>query len=133
MSIIDLYLCPIRLVNGNHCYFYGFVANLVLEEQVLKFNKQVYQNFALIGQFGINMLVPIFLCSFIGIYLDNKLGTNFIVIILFFVGAVSGGYNIYRFSKKSLTKKDPYSAYIHGADPGKKKETDSDAEEHTED
>jgi len=81
----------------------------------LKFNKSVYQNFVLIGQFGINMLVPILFCSFLGIYIDKKLGTNFFVIILFFVGAISGGYNIYRFSKKSMKKSDPSSPYLHGA------------------
>ena len=43
----------------------------------------------MIGQFGINMLVPVFICSFLGIFLDQKLGTNFLVIILFFVGAVA--------------------------------------------
>lgn len=96
----------------------------------MKFNKSVYQNFVLIGQFGINMLVPIFLCSFLGIYIDRKLGTDFFVIILFFVGAVSGGYNIYRFSKKNMKKTDPSAPYLHGASisDSKSKETDEDTE-----
>lgn len=81
----------------------------------MKFNNSVYQTLSFITQFGINMLVPIFLCSFIGMYLDKKLGTNFIMIILFFVGAVSGGYNVYRLSKKHLKKSDKNSPYIHGA------------------
>ena len=53
----------------------------------------------MIGQFGINMLVPVFICSFLGMFLDGKLGTNFLVVILFFVGAVAGGYNVYRFAR----------------------------------
>ena len=81
----------------------------------MKFNKNVYRTIALVTQFGINMLVPIFMCSFLGIYLDRKLGTSFIMIILFFLGAVSGGYNVYRLSKRYLKKDDPYSAYRHGA------------------
>ncbi len=81
----------------------------------MKFNKNVYRTIALVTQFGINMLVPIFMCSFLGIYLDRKLGTNFIMIILFFIGAVSGGYNIYRLSKRYLRKDDPLSAYRHGS------------------
>lgn len=81
----------------------------------MKFNREVYQTLALISQFGINMLVPIFLCSFAGIYLDKKLGTDFIMIILFFIGAVSGGYNVYRMSKRHLKKDDPYSSYRHGS------------------
>lgn len=77
-----------------------------------KYNKEVYRSLTLITQFGINMLVPIFLCTFLGIFLDNKLGTNFIVIILFFIGAIAGARNIYIFAKgiydkpKDKDKKD---------------------------
>ncbi len=79
----------------------------------MKFDKNVRRTFSLIGQFGINMLVPIFLCSFLGIFIDRKLGTSFWMIILFFVGAIAGGYNVYRMSKSQLKKKDPNSAYTH--------------------
>ncbi|MDR2889333.1 MAG: AtpZ/AtpI family protein [Lachnospiraceae bacterium] len=54
----------------------------------------------MITQFGINMLVPILLCTFLGIFLDRKLGTSFLVIILFFMGALAGFRNIYFFAKK---------------------------------
>jgi len=80
----------------------------------------------MIGQFGINMLVPVFICSFLGIFLDKRLGTNFLVIILFFVGAIAGGYNVYRFSRRILGKESEQSAYLHksrinrsGSDEGK--------------
>lgn len=56
----------------------------------------------LISQFSINMLVPIFMCSFIGIYLDRKLGTEFLMIVLFFVGALAGFRNIYLLSLKMI-------------------------------
>lgn len=62
----------------------------------------------LISQFGINMLVPIFLCFFVGMFLDRKLGTNYITIILFFVGAIAGFRNVYIFAKKH-TKNDSKS------------------------
>jgi len=75
----------------------------------------VMQTLTLISQFGINMLVPIFLCSFAGIWLDKRLGTDFIMIILFFVGAIAGGYNIYRLSKRHMSNKNPESPYLHGA------------------
>jgi len=54
---------------------------------------------SMITQFGINMLVPIFLCVFIGIKADQLLGTSFIVIIMFFLGAAAGFRNIYIMSK----------------------------------
>ncbi|MGN0347301.1 MAG: AtpZ/AtpI family protein [Lachnospiraceae bacterium] len=60
------------------------------------------QMLTLITQFGINMLVPIFLCFFLGMFLDRKLGTNFLMIVFFFVGAFAGFRNIYLFSKKNL-------------------------------
>lgn len=95
----------------------------------MKFNRNVYQTLTLITQFGINMLVPIFICSFLGIFLDNKLGTNFLVIIFFVLGAVSGGYNVYRLSKKHLKKDDPYSAYRHGSGFYEKNRDDNKDEE----
>ena len=79
----------------------------------MKYNRNVYQALSMIGQFGINMLVPVFICSFLGIFLDKKLGTNFLVIILFFVGAVAGGYNVYRFSRQIFAKDSEESAYLH--------------------
>ena len=39
----------------------------------------------MISQFGINMLVPVFICSFAGMWLDKKLGTDFLIIIFFHI------------------------------------------------
>lgn len=80
---------------------------------MLKFNRSVYQSLAMIGQFGINMLVPVFVCSFLGIFLDKKLGTSCLVIILFFVGAAAGFRNIFHFSKRIFEKQSGESAYLH--------------------
>lgn len=65
-----------------------------------KYDKSVYRSFALITQFGINMLVPIFLCSFLGIWLDKKFGTSYWMIVLFFIGALAGFRNIYIMAAK---------------------------------
>lgn len=53
----------------------------------------------MVMQFGINMLVPVCMMSAIGIWLDNKLGTSYMTIILFVIGALAGGQNIYRMAK----------------------------------
>lgn len=71
-----------------------------------KYDKSVYQSLALITQFGINMLVPVFLCSFAGIWLDKKFGTSFWMILLFFVGALAGFRNIYIMAKRIYDSKD---------------------------
>ena len=47
------------------------------------------------------MIVPILLCTFAGIFLDRLFSTSFIVIILFFLGAMAGFRNIYVFAKNS--------------------------------
>ena len=78
----------------------------------------------MIGQFGINMLVPVFLCSFLGIFLDEKLGTNFLVVILFFVGAIAGGYNVYRFARQIFRRESDESAYLH---KGRKRDSNDSA------
>jgi F0F1-type ATP synthase assembly protein I len=77
-----------------------------------KYKSSVYQSLAVITQFGINMLVPIFLCSFAGLYIDKRFGTSFWFVLLFFVGALAGFRNIYILAKKIYegdkdeTKKD---------------------------
>lgn len=66
----------------------------------MKYNRNVYRALMMISQFGINMLVPIFICSFAGIFLDWRFGTSFWVVVLFFVGALAGFTNVFRFAKK---------------------------------
>ena len=65
----------------------------------MKGDRTVLKALTLITQFGINMLVPIFLCSFAGLFLDRKLGTSWIFIVGFILGAVAGGRNVYIFAK----------------------------------
>lgn len=65
-----------------------------------KYKRSVYQSLAVITQFGVNMIVPIFLCSFAGMFLDEKLGTVYWFVLLFFVGALAGFRNIFILAKK---------------------------------
>ncbi|MCX4339053.1 MAG: AtpZ/AtpI family protein [Lachnospiraceae bacterium] len=66
----------------------------------MKYNKTVYQALMMITQFGVNMLVPIFLCSFVGMYLDRWLNTSVWMVALFFVGALAGFTNVFRFARR---------------------------------
>ncbi len=56
----------------------------------------------MITQFGLNMLVPMFMCFFAGRYLDKHFGTAWITVVLFFVGALAGFTNVYRLSKRFI-------------------------------
>lgn len=72
----------------------------------LKYKNNVYKSLAFITQFSINMLVPIFICTYLGIFLDKKLGTSYIVIILFFMGAAAGFRNIFIMAKSIYDDKE---------------------------
>ncbi|MBP3460694.1 MAG: AtpZ/AtpI family protein [Lachnospiraceae bacterium] len=72
----------------------------------MKYNKNVYRSLVMITQFGLNMLVPICICSFLGIFMDKKLGTSFFVIIFFFVGALAGFRNVFLFARKIYEDKE---------------------------
>ncbi len=64
------------------------------------YEKSVYRSLALITQFGINMLVPICMMSAAGVFLDKRLGTSWITVLFFFIGAIAGGQNVYRMAKR---------------------------------
>ena len=70
----------------------------------MKYDKSVFRALAQITQFSINMLVHIFLCSFLGMYIDKKAGTSCWVVILFFAGALAGFRNVYIFAKQIYSK-----------------------------
>jgi len=71
-----------------------------------RYDKGVFRALSMVMQFGINMLVPICMMTALGIFLDNKLGTSYWMVILFFVGAIAGGQNIYRMSKGIFEEPD---------------------------
>lgn len=77
----------------------------------MKYKKSVYKSLAMITQLSIHMLVPIFLCSFIGLYADDKLGTSFWFVVLFFVGALAGFRNIFILAKKIYSQKEGKHGY----------------------
>lgn len=70
------------------------------------YDKSVFQSLTLISQFSINMLVPIGMMTYLGMYLDERFGTSYLVILLFFLGAIAGGQNVYRMAKKIYGKKE---------------------------
>lgn len=76
-----------------------------------KLDRSVYRSLALISQFGINMLVPIVIMLWLGMWLDAKLETSWLAILFFFVGAAAGFQNIYRMAKSIMdSKKDEEGA-----------------------
>ena len=66
----------------------------------MKYRKNVYQSFTMVMQFGLNMIVPILMCTMLGVYIGEKYDILFIVAPLFFIGALAGFRNIYKMAKK---------------------------------
>lgn len=66
----------------------------------MKYKKSVYRTLALITQVGISMLVPVFLCAFLGAYLAEKFG-SFWIIPLFVTGCAAGFRNCYMLTKRA--------------------------------
>ena len=83
----------------------------------MKKNSLVMRSLTMISQFGINMVVPIAMCSVAGYFLDEWLGTKYIIIILFFVGALAGFRNIYIMARKiygeESGEENPYVSRIN--------------------
>jgi F0F1-type ATP synthase assembly protein I len=69
-------------------------------------DKSVLRTLTLVGQFGYSLLVPIVLCFGLGLALDRWLGTNYLVIVLFFIGAVAGMRNIFVLAEKIMGHKN---------------------------
>ena len=65
-----------------------------------KDNRQVIDALILVLQFGINMLVPIFMCCALGIWIVDKTGISWMMVPFFFIGALAGGTNVYRMAKR---------------------------------
>ncbi len=72
----------------------------------MKYKKNVYESFVFIMQFGINMIVPILMCTALGVYLSDKTGHKILVVPLFFIGAIAGFRNIFIMAKKVYDKKE---------------------------
>lgn len=71
------------------------------------YDKSVYRALILVTQISINLLVPICLMTLLGWYLDEKLDTVFITVILFLIGAIAGGQNAYKLVMQSIKDEEP--------------------------
>lgn len=71
----------------------------------MKEQKKIFQALALVTQFSLNMLVPIGMCMALGVWLEKKYDMPWVIIVLFFMGALAGITNIYKMAKP-LMKSD---------------------------
>jgi len=80
-----------------------------------KINKrQIVNSSSMVLQFSLNMITPIVLCVALGVWIGDKYDMDWIVIPLFFVGALAGYNSIFRMVKE----------YLKDTEKEKKKEQD---------
>lgn len=66
----------------------------------MKDSNKIFQSLTLILQFGLNMIVPIFLCTLAGAWIGKKYDMLWITVPFFIVGALSGFTSVYKMAKK---------------------------------
>ena len=64
----------------------------------MKINKDIMRSLSLITQLGITILTSVFLCMFLGLWLDRKFSTHFFIpfLILGIGGGLSGAWKLIR-------------------------------------
>ena len=63
-------------------------------------NRKIFRSLTLILQFGLNMIVPIFMCTLAGVWLGERYDIPLITVPLFLVGSLAGFTNIFKMAKK---------------------------------
>ena len=66
----------------------------------MKKNHKVFQSLTLILQFGLNMIVPILMCTLFGVWLGERYDIPIVTVPLFLAGALAGFTNIFKMAKK---------------------------------
>ena len=73
----------------------------------MKNNREVVQSFAMVMQFGINMLVPILACTLFGAWLGEKLNISWLALPFFVIGALAGMRNVFVFARRIYQPNEP--------------------------
>lgn len=90
--------------------YYSFDKNLNLKLGNFKDNKtsknksksEISKNILLAkySNIGYYLVTPILIGVFLGLYLDGRLGTNYLVVIGIIIGSISTIYNLFRLLKQ---------------------------------
>ncbi|MDR2547436.1 MAG: AtpZ/AtpI family protein [Lachnospiraceae bacterium] len=72
----------------------------------MKIDKSVFQAIAMVGQFGFAILTPTLLMFWAGFSLDRWLGTSYLAILFFFIGAIAGIRSVFTLVKRFDKPKD---------------------------
>lgn len=69
-------------------------------------NYKIYENLVFVSQVGLMMALPIVICVIIGNYIDEKLGTGSIFLLVFIaLGVASSFLNLYKIMMRLINKR----------------------------
>lgn len=71
----------------------------------MKLDKDVIATLSLISQLGLSMIVPILLCTYIGVWLEKEIDFPFTIIFIV-LGILAGVRSVYALLKAYLKKKE---------------------------
>ncbi|MCT4566254.1 MAG: AtpZ/AtpI family protein [Maledivibacter sp.] len=67
---------------------------------------KMYENLVFVTQIGLMMALPIVICVIIGNYIDEKLGTGSIFLLIFIaLGVASSFLNLYKITMRLINKR----------------------------
>jgi len=116
VNVAKFIFCPFKFIDKlrkNVIIIYNFVC--IKDNYMKKINKrQIVNSSSMVLQFSLNMITPIVLCVALGVWIGDKYDMDWIVIPLFFVGALAGYNSIFRMVKE----------YLKDTEKEKKKEQD---------
>lgn len=70
---------------------------------------KMYENLIFVTQIGLMMALPIVICVLLGNYIDEKLGTGSIFLLIFIgLGVASSFLNLYKIMMRILNKRKWY-------------------------
>ena len=74
-----------------------------MNQNIMSHRREVVRSFMLISHLGMTVMVPIFMCTIIGMFIDNRFGTSTLVWLLF-LGIGAGMRNAYILIKGVLNE-----------------------------
>lgn len=67
----------------------------------MQYKKSVFRSLAMVTQLGLSVMVPVFLCIFIGYQIDARFGTKILVPMLI-LGVLAGGQSAWKLAKATM-------------------------------
>ncbi len=75
-----------------------------MKDNKKKENSQILKALFMITQIGISMLVPVFLCAFLGLWLNKIFSVDYLFIIFVILGVLAAFRSVYQLTRQFYQK-----------------------------